>query len=280
MTFAHTACLILAFALLSCSVPPLPPQVPSGSRLPELRYQVAQAKASTVAVAFSGQVAQDGRPTVLQNIVVGSGVAVAHDRVLTCAHVVGPLAPNVSITVARDAALERLGDAAVFFPASIVNRDTEHDLALLSVPGLDADPVAIGSPGDVDVGDDVFFIGHPSVAGIAPALGTAVVAAKEFVRGDRVFRLDGSVNSGNRGGALVSRLTGKLVGIINAKAGGLTGELKLFRDTNPSVALSIGGYDPIAVLRATLTEMERNLQLGIGYAIRVEEVGPFLHDVR
>jgi S1-C subfamily serine protease len=256
-----------------------------GSGQRDLREMVARAKAGTVSVLLNLEIPQGGAPPAHLTLVNGSGVAVSPDRVLTCDHVIFPPATAfppgttiLSVSITKDSEWSENSTQQRTFPASLRQHDGQHDLALLDVAGLGATPLSLAAADDVDVGDDVFFIGHPADAAVfSPAVGTAIIAAKEVTaNGNRVFRLDGSVNHGNSGGALISRATGRLAGIVNAKAGGFTADLQLFLNRRPTASISIGGDDPIALVKQTLTEMEKNLQLGIGYAIRVDEIQAFL----
>ncbi|MGH7298194.1 MAG: S1 family peptidase [Polyangiaceae bacterium] len=247
---------------------------------PPLRDRVKRAKTSTLGIWLALRLA-NGQETLLPS---GSGVAVSATSVLTCKHVVIPdrMPPGATITaiqVVRDTEPLASGRAPSTV-AWIRTTDSVRDLALLDAPGLNASPIPMPAAEDmVQDGDDVFFIGHPAWNGEnAPpsAVGTAIVAAHERVNGRSMLRLDGNVNRGTSGGALLSRSTGALVGIVDAKAGSLSTALRQVRDTAPSASLSIGGTDPVAVLRETLAEMEANLQLGIGFAVDGQEIDAFL----
>jgi hypothetical protein len=67
-------------------------------------------------------------------------------------------------------------------------------------------------------------------------------------------------------------MNGELIGIINAKHGELSGYLKqiceLPEDRN--VSISIGGVDPVQALQKVAAEMRQNMNLSIGYAIRID----------
>lgn len=246
-----------------------------------LRERVAEAKRSTVAVGLALQT-PDGRQIGLG---FGSGVVVAPHRVLTCAHVlqVPPLAKGITplfYFVARDS---DWATDPTHVPTMRVSPeakvDAKKDLALLTVPNLDAPPLKLAAAQDVAEGDDVFFIGHPRFQGMdtpPPAIGTAVIAAKDVVNGTHLYRLDGSVNHGNSGGALVARSTGRLIGIVNAKVGEMSPQLQAFKDAPQSARIVIGGTDPVAVLQQTINQLQDTMQLGIGLAVDTGEISQFL----
>jgi S1-C subfamily serine protease len=120
---------------------------------------------------------------------------------------------------------------AVFFDGSgsaarIVGRDPASDIAVLKVekPGLVT--AALGSSGDVVVGDPVVAIGSPLglagtvTSGIVSALERPVRLAGEGSDTNAVIsavQTDAPINPGNSGGALVDA-TGALVGINTAIA--------------------------------------------------------------
>jgi S1-C subfamily serine protease len=238
----------------------------------------------TVAVLLQTQT-DAGAP---QWIMTGSGVAVAGDRVLTCAHVVAPPKGTMAIATAvlRDS---DLGDGVTFDlsflrKTSQIQRDGKRDLALLTVPNLNATPIALAGPNDVDIGDDVFFIGHPSAVTalgvVGPTVATAIISGKmNLPSGVRYLRLDGSINKGNSGGALLSRANGRLVGVVNAKVGGLGAALQGFKDAHPVNGIMLSGVDPVEAVWQTVDAMENNLQLGIGMAISEDEISAFLSSV-
>lgn len=102
----------------------------------------------------------------------------------------------------------------------------------------------------------------------------------------RIIQLDASVNAGNSGGPLIDPDTGHVLGIITRKATGLTrlfGELKSSIRTNIEAMqamagmMSMSGIDPIEALivgqrqfRGVLDEIERQANVGIGYAFSVD----------
>ena len=80
------------------------------------------------------------------------------------------------------------------------------------------------------------------------------------------LRIDVSVNHGNSGGPLFN-LDGHQVGVVNAKHGTLANFLTKMKTMAPSAQANIGGFDAVGSIRMLISEMERNLNLGIGYAI-------------
>ncbi|WP_409432324.1 Do family serine endopeptidase [Litorimonas sp. RW-G-Af-16] len=114
------------------------------------------------------------------------------------------------------------------FPAEIIAKDEETDLAVLRIDtdGETLPSLRIGSDGPLEIGDIVLAIGNPFgvgqtvTSGIVSALGrTNVTDVSSFIQ------TDAAVNPGNSGGALVN-LSGELIGVntaIFSRSGGSNG---------------------------------------------------------
>ena len=61
--------------------------------------------------------------------------------------------------------------------------------------------------------------------------------------------------------------------MVNAKHGSLSTFLKQVKNAQPGASMSIGGIDPIRVIQQLISEMQKNLNLGIGYAIPTDHIG-------
>jgi len=109
------------------------------------------------------------------------------------------------------------------FPAKVVGRDPETDVALVKIDTGEDLPVArLGDSGALQVGDWVIAIGNPY--GLDHTVTVGVVSAKErrLGMGDRFIQTDAMINPGNSGGPLVN-INGEVVGINTAIAGLRTG---------------------------------------------------------
>ncbi len=154
----------------------------------------------------------------------GSGVVLRSDGyVLTNNHVVAAAATGGTITVSFNGAQ----DTEV--PAAIVGRDPETDLAVIKVRSTKAlIPAALGSSGNLVVGDPVVAIGSPLglagtvTSGIISALNRTVRVPAEGGTGPatplfNAIQTDAAINPGNSGGALVDG-AGRVIGINSAIA--------------------------------------------------------------
>jgi S1-C subfamily serine protease len=175
------------------------------------------------------QIAENVMPSVVsievrvgQAGATGSGVVIEGDKgyIVTNNHVVSG-ADGVDGAEIRAVFFDGSGSAA-----RIVGRDPASDIAVLKVekPGLVT--AALGSSGDVVVGDPVVAIGSPLglagtvTSGIVSALERPVRLAGEGSDTNAVIsavQTDAPINPGNSGGALVDA-SGALVGINTAIA--------------------------------------------------------------
>lgn len=145
----------------------------------------------------------------------GSGVVVAHDRILTNAHVVAGVSAPV---------VEAPGQAAL--TGRVVYYDADTDLALIAVEGLDtaslslADGLSVGDAGAV-MG---YPYGGPFQSHSATVMSTSPVTFSNEsgrTRSD-VATIASDVQSGNSGGPLLNQ-AGQIAGIVFAKEASIDG---------------------------------------------------------
>ena len=163
----------------------------------------------------------------------GAGVVVsAEGAILTALHVVeGSAGVQVRFADGTQASAE------------VESEEPENDIAVLSVNRLPEVVVPAVLGGGVQVGHDVFAVGHP--LGLTHTLTAGVVSALDRsvgVDGGRtledLIQFDAAVNPGNSGGPLLNR-TGQVVGVVTGLA-------------NPS---------------------ERSFFVGIGFAVPIATAG-------
>lgn len=103
------------------------------------------------------------------------------------------------------------------YPAEVVGRDVETDLAVLKIDANNLQPITWGESDELEVGEWVVAIGSPFgldqtvTSGIVSALGRQVGLASY----ENFIQTDAAINPGNSGGPLVN-LKGNLVGINTA----------------------------------------------------------------
>jgi len=200
----------------------------------DLSSVIADAMRSVVAVKVTAT-----RPGpfggVMQIEGQGSGVIVGSDLVVTNAHVVDG-ATKVSVT---------FGDGTEA-NATVLGTDATHDIAALSVSTGNRPVMAIGSSGDLALGQQVVALGYPlglgatATAGIVSGLNRTIdvsngTGGSEHLEG--LLQTDAAINPGNSGGPLIDA-AGQLVGINTAGASASSAE-------NIGFAIAIDGALPI-----------------------------------
>jgi S1-C subfamily serine protease len=165
----------------------------------------------------SSQVVQRVRPSVLKiharaqscsRALEGTGFVISPERMMTNAHVV---AGTDQVSVETDG-----GQLA----ARVVLYDPDTDVAILSVPNLNARPLAF-SPRDGAAGQDGIVLGYPldgpytaSAARVRERIslkGPDIYDSKTVTRD--VFTVRAQVRSGNSGGPLVD-VNGNVIGVV------------------------------------------------------------------
>ncbi len=230
-TKGHAAPVALAAAALPVASPL--PALPPGSA-PNYRAIVQRYGPSVVGVMVEGRRVDDADvPDVAQGLPrgwrqpvpqgaqpfrgQGSGFIVAADGlILTNAHVVKD-AQSVTVLLADRRE----------YTAQVLGSDAATDIAVLRIPAQGLQPVQLGDPAQLQVGDAVLAIGAPyglvqtATAGIVSATGRSLPGdgAVPFIQ------TDAAVNPGNSGGPLFDA-AGNVVGInaqIYSRTGGFQG---------------------------------------------------------
>jgi len=154
------------------------------------------------------------------------------------------------------------------FPAKLVGRDPETDLAVLKLQGNGQLPaITFGAKDALEVGDVVLAIGNPFgvgqtvTMGIVSALGRSQLGINTF---ENYIQTDAAINPGNSGGALVDS-RGSLVGIntaIYSRSGG---------------SLGIGFAIPVSIARNVLEQIVSTGQVTRGWiGVEIQEITPEL----
>jgi serine protease Do len=130
---------------------------------------------------------------------MGSGVVFAPERVATNCHVV------------RNAAEVAVLSGAMRWEATARQAHPQHDVCILTVPGLPLPPVDSAPSGSAKLGSRVLALGFSGGFGLSPSAG-AVQAAHAF-DGGHVLQVDAGFSSGASGGGLFDE-AGHLVGLL------------------------------------------------------------------
>lgn len=171
------------------------------------------------------------------------------------------------------------------------SEEHSYDYAILEMAELkgrsDVHEFSLGQAAPLKIGMPIAFLGFPLEhmnvtchAGIISAFRKSGVT--DFVQ------IDASVNSSNSGGPLFNPQTGEVVGIVSRKATGLSTIIRELRDaidanirqlSASKGGVFISGIDPLEgaivsqnQLKITLAEIERQANVGIGYAVDVKHI--------
>lgn len=137
----------------------------------------------------------DGKATEL-----GSGVKLPDGSVATNCHVL------------KDGTTYRVRYRGKVYPASLDKADWNRDVCSLSVPGLPAPPVVLGSTKTLQVGASVYAIGTPE--GLQRTLSEGIVSSLRPVGGGSYIQTTAAISPGSSGGGLFDD-HGRLLGLTS-----------------------------------------------------------------
>jgi serine protease Do len=131
--------------------------------------------------------------------------------ILTNAHVVISSALRVSLSDGRE------------YPAQVLRREPEIDLAVLKIEAEDLTAAPVAGRGDIRIGELVLAVGHPWGQPGFVTLGALAALGMARTQGPRgmvpILRTDAQLAPGNSGGPLVNA-AGKVIGINTLILGG------------------------------------------------------------
>jgi Do/DeqQ family serine protease len=189
---------------------------------------------------------------------LGSGVIVSTD---------GYILTNNHVIETADAIEVALNDGRKF-PARLIGRDPETDLAVLRIDSVNRLPaIHFANRDALAVGDVVLAIGNPFgvgqtvTMGIVSALGRSQLGINTF---ENYIQTDAAINPGNSGGALVDS-AGNLAGIntaIYSRSGG---------------SLGIGFAIPVSIARNVLEQIVASGEVTRGWVgVEIQDITPEL----
>jgi Trypsin-like peptidase domain/Tetratricopeptide repeat len=189
--------LFSALVILACSVAPSSQTAKQTTQaeqkpLPTLSAQEIFKRVSPSVMVVESLDAE-GKVTKL-----GSGVVIAPGSIITNRHVI------------EDGASFLVEHSGKKWPAKLIKVDPDHDLAELSVAGLDAPAVTVLDSAKLAVGVTVYAIGSPE--GLELTISEGLISGlREFDKG-RVIQTSAAISPGSSGGGLFDS-NGRLVGI-------------------------------------------------------------------
>jgi serine peptidase DegS len=195
----------------------------SGAALPDsFAAAVRRAAPAVVNISTRRLVTEQIRPSVFDQLfgdlqpfyrhrmesALGSGVIIdGNGHIVTNNHVIDD----------ADTIMVYLADGRVT-PATVVGRDPDTDLALLSIKLRNLPIMPLGRSDELQVGDTVLAIGDP--LGLGQTVTHGIVSATErkslgVATFENFIQTDAAINAGNSGGALIDT-RGELIGINTA----------------------------------------------------------------
>lgn len=220
---------------------------------------------SVVLVSF-GTLNQSG---VMDSKSVGTGVVVLDGKhVLTCAHCTTQESNFYNFIIDTH--------SSTFKTGSLKFLDKNLDIALIEFQDVIGTPALVVDSNNMQIGNECFVVGYPN-----SLVQKTFLSAHIATINDKHLLLDCPVNHGNSGGPLFD-VNGNVVGIVNAKHGGINSVLE--NSINNSLAkrnggVFLSGVDPLMVFKEILENMKKNLNLGIGYAIKSSEIKRIIHQI-
>lgn len=197
----------------------------------ELADTIARIKPALVVVGIFNKLKSPSFAMRGTGFVVGDGLLVA-----TNSHVI-PDAPGTEPGQDTLMILARHGNENRPYPAQLVARDAEHDLAVLRIAGSPLPAMKLGTSDTVREGQSIAFSGFPiggalgfspvthrgivsSITPIAIPIGNSQDLKNKSIRRLRsgafpIFQLDATAYPGNSGGPLFDPASGEVLGIIN-----------------------------------------------------------------
>lgn len=174
--------------------------------------------ASTMLMSFlpgsHGQTAKEVAKKTLPSVVVlvgetgkgksislGSGFFVRKDLIATNYHVV----KGASRIYAKI-----VGQSRSYLIRKVSAFDSQKDLALLRISGVEASPLWIGNSCIMEVGDTVYVVGNPK--GLEGTFSQGIVSGIRNVKGNRFLQITAAVSEGSSGGPILNEY-GEVIGI-------------------------------------------------------------------
>lgn len=172
------------------------------------------------------------------------------------------------------------------------SEEKSYDYAILDLPELidgTEHQFLLEIPGGRRIGDVIGVLGYP-LEHTNLTFHQGIISSFYTSNITKVIQLDASINAGNSGGPLIDTETGAVFGMVSRRATGLTRLFDQLRQavreniqfaerTQVGVSMSLGGFDPVEGFKAgqnqilaTLDEIERQANVGIGYAISAEHL--------
>lgn len=207
------------------------------------------------------QIAQEVSPAVVGVAVNRGGPSVLEPRESQSGYGTGIIISDEGYIVTNNHVIDGASSVIVTllegteYKAIIVGADPTTDLAVLKINASGLKVAALGSSGNLMVGETVVAIGNPLGSDLAGSVTSGIISALNRVistngYSQRYIQTDAAINPGNSGGALVN-IKGEVIGINTLKS-------------------YLAGYDDFGVPIGTD---------GIGFAIPIDAAKPIIEQL-
>lgn len=120
------------------------------------------------------------------------------------------------------------------------------------------------------IGDNCYYSGYPLAV---PTIITNKGIISGIANKVNIICVQGSINKGNSGGALISE-NGEVLGIISMREGGISKGLQdlilYIESTSKKGSVQIMGVDPLQAIKVTVETLDKYISTGLGYARHIK----------
>ncbi|PIR69404.1 MAG: hypothetical protein COU47_03475 [Candidatus Niyogibacteria bacterium CG10_big_fil_rev_8_21_14_0_10_46_36] len=161
------------------------------------------------------------------------------------------------------------------FAGKTIAKDSSVDIALVRIAGEDFPSVALGYFQNIEIGEEIGIAGFNR--GLSRILvHRGVVSSKDEEGGTKQISINAFVNKGNSGGPIFSALTGRVIGMVQARQIDIPSEKLIILPPNYSSGFAIGGLDPVKfnveLYNETVALVGDVSQVGIGFGVASEHI--------
>ena len=222
-----------------------------------LKEKIKEVRQSIVAIGFN--------PSPTQITILGSGF-ISGGRIITCAHLLNNLNSEQIGSLKANVFLETVGDSLEkyqWIPITLFKKEDRDDLAVFEFQQTPKDlkNLAIGNSENIEVGQDVYFIGFPYAAQlINDGFGITLVANKGMVSNIKRdgadankkrnwFIIDAISNPGNSGCPVLNAETNEVIGVMSIS---FRTPSQVMKELDIREPMHIAGAKPINLVKQLL----------------------------
>ena len=188
-----------------------------------LQEKIKEVKSSIVAIGFN--------PTADRITILGSGF-ISGGKIITCAHLLNNLSEEQIKSLKANVMVEQVGsdmERYQWMPIKLFKKDIKNDLAVFEFEQAPENikNVSLRDSEDVEVGQDVYFIGFPYAAQLMnDGFGVTLVVNKGMISNIKRdgtdpekkrnwFIIDAISNPGNSGCPVIDLETNEVIGVMS-----------------------------------------------------------------